>query len=165
MRTVLAVDEMLAAAVRRKIPSAETLDHAAMRDLGDAALPRLRELALRAPGVLVTGGRAWDALPMLRRLRLPRTLPVVLLTPSATWARQAEAARLGVVAIVPCDDGTDTRTAIEREIQIAWSLLRHPSPRPQVVLVQRERRPPVAVLEGRLLRPQVAAWSAKMTRR
>ena len=157
MRTVLAVDEMLAAAVRRKIPGAETLDHVAMRDLGAEALPKLRELALRGPSVLVTGGRQWDALPMLRRLRLPRTLPVVLLTPSATWARQAEAARLGVVAIVPCDDGTDTRLAVITEIELAW-LTSGTVISP--VLVSRERRAPVVVGQSRVLRPQVAAWSA-----
>lgn len=153
MRTVLAVDEMLAAAVRRRLEGeAVVLHRQAMRDLGrHKVVTTLRELVTVRPSVLVIGGRAWDALPMLRRLRLPREVPVVLLTPSATWERQAEACRLGVVSIVPADEGTDTREAIAISATLASASSLAP------VLVARERRP-AALRSASVVAPRVVAW-------
>jgi hypothetical protein len=159
MRTVLAVDEMLGYAVKRELDGdadVEVFDHLRMRDEGMGAV---RAAVLKEPSVLVIGSRAWDALPELRAMRLPRDRPVVLLTPAATWERQATAYRLGVVAIVPCNDGTDTRVAILDEIELAWSASRQPPL--AAVLVERARRSPSVSREGRLIQPQVPAWLAR----
>lgn len=156
MRTVLAVDEMLAVAVKRRLEGeAEVFDRMKMRDLGRRKVPgRLRELVTERPSVLVIGGREWDALPTLRAARIPREVPVVLLTPKATWERHAEASRLGVVAMVPTDDGTDTREAIVDEVRIAWAF----SPPLVPVIVERSRRAPVSSSEASLAVPRVPAW-------
>lgn len=157
MRTVLAVDEMLAAAVRRRLGEegidAVALDHMEMRDLGEQVVSVLRELVMQEPSVLVIGGRAWDALPLLRLLRLPREVPVVLLTPEATWERQAEACRLGAVSIVPANEGTDTREVITLAVCLATASSLAP------VLVARDRRP-AARQSASVVAPRVPAWEA-----
>jgi hypothetical protein len=160
MRTVLAVDELLGYALRRDLDEEpEVFDHATMRRRG---MDAVRAAVLERPSVLVIGSRAWDALPELRAMRLPRDRPVVLLTPAATWERQAEAARLGVVAIVPANEGTDTRAALATEIYLAKACAEPSSLAP--VLVSRERRPLVAPTRSVVLRPPAGAWSAKLRR-
>lgn len=142
MRTVLALDEMLAAAVKKKLGrevETEVLDRVAMRGLGRRrVVPHLRELVTTKPSVLVIGGRGWDALPMLARLRLPQEVPVVLLTPEATWETKAEANRLGVVTVIPLDDGDDTGEIVASEIHVARSLSLEQRTIP--VLIRRSRR-------------------------
>ncbi len=158
MRVILVVDEMLAVAVRKQLDRDPTvIDRQRMRDLGRKVARALRDAVLKCPSVLVIGSSKWDALPMLRRARLPRATPVVLITPSATWERQAEACRLGVVSILPADDGAETANAIAAEINLACQRSSGPLP----VLVQRQRRPPrPSSSEASILAPRVAAWDA-----
>ena len=96
MRTILAIDEMLAAAVRKKlVGTVELYDHRRMRKEGDRSVLCAAE---RGPCVLAIGGARWNPLPWLRVHR-PR-VPVVAVVPEATDAVIAEADILGVPFVV-----------------------------------------------------------------
>lgn len=98
MRTILALDDLLAHAVKPKlIGEVEICNHQTMREKGPDVVQKL----VRRRSVLAIGGAAWDPLPLLRKWRLPPTVHVVMVTPSVT-----EEHRQGVdsaVSIVPAD--------------------------------------------------------------
>ena len=124
MRTVLAVDEMLAHVVAPRLPGeVEVLGHMAMRDLGPLAVARLREMVMERPSVLAIGAKAWDALPMLRQIRLPYRVPVVLLVPEVTWEGTRQAAELDVFSIVPAKPTRKIVSTVAAECVLAWKWL------------------------------------------
>ncbi len=94
MRTVMAVDEMLARLVGERIPGEkETYDRAEMREHGDEIV---RDAVLRSPCVLMIGGMKWNPVRLVASWQLPRTIPVVALVPKIRPAviRRAAAARI-----------------------------------------------------------------------
>ena len=137
MRTVLATDEMLAHAVKRMLPGkADIVGHIEMRDLGRKLLGSLRDRLLGSPSVLVIGGCGWNALPLLRRLRLPASVPVVLIAQAETeWSSAQAASRLRVYSTVATGNRfTGVASAVATECQLAW-VGRHAEPRSRSYLV------------------------------
>lgn len=60
MRSVLAVDMMLAKAVAKKLTGeVRQMDHMAMRDAKGAILRKLRAMLDEVPSVLAIGGKKW----------------------------------------------------------------------------------------------------------
>ena len=161
MRTVLAVDEMLAHAVSPKLPGeVEVLGHMAMRDLGRAeSVATLRRLVLASPSVLAIGGQRWtDALDYIRAMRLPYRVPVVLLAPpESKWELIAPANALGVFSMVPLVIGASgTAATISAACQAAGRWTRRRG-RPRVLqLVERDepRRPATSSPTRLLLLPR-----------
>lgn len=145
LRTVLATDEMLAKLVSKKIDAEiEWIGHDEMHEIGKAkARAKVREAVLREPCVLVIGTVKWDALPDLEAMRLPYSVPVVLVTEEITPERYAQAATLDVFSAVPATmPGISTCVANEALLAHACrlglrsraglrSLLLPPQPRPQ----------------------------------
>ncbi len=138
VRTILAVDELLAGSIKPKLAgSVSTIGHMTMRDLGDGIEDALRELVTARPSVLAIGGRAWDALPLLRRLNLPWAVPIILLTPELTTKRAAACAATHVLSVVPLDGSVSgVASAVSVEVELAkfyWAgVLKRPM-RPVVV--------------------------------
>ena len=96
MKTVLALDELLARALREEIPgSVQIIGRAQMRDDGDEIVKR----AASGKCVLAIGGSKWDPLPWLERWRL--AIPVVVTLPSFDDRTLERAARLRVFSVVP----------------------------------------------------------------
>jgi hypothetical protein len=156
MRTVLAIDEMLAYEVEQRLPGeVARLGHMAMRDCRHVLVQMMRDFLTRYPSVLAIGGRRWDALPLLRELRPhPTTAPVVLVAPEASPACISQAAELGVFSIVPVEDGfTGAASAVAVECQLATAVRRGLLSRPlSPVVVSRDRR---ASSDDRQLAPVV----------
>lgn len=143
MRTILALDEMLAHAVMDKLPqdsSAETIGRFEMNELGDkGSEARLRALVLASPSVLAIGGRQWNALPMLKAMRLPYRVPVVVVAPEGRlWTLAGTAEALRVYSMVPTDrsvSGAGIVASIASECVDAWKWVhrrRKPSDLPRV---------------------------------
>lgn len=137
MRTVLAVDEMLAHQVKGKLKGSEIehIDFASMKAMGENVDARVRQLILAAPAVLVIGGRAWNALPMLRSMKLPVRVPVVLISPAGRlYDLLREATELRAFSMVATDReiiGQGLALSIASETVEAWKRLgrrRKPGP-------------------------------------
>lgn len=149
MRTVLAVDPLLAEAVRKKLPgTVEIYTRERMREEGDDTV---KAAALRAPSVLVVGAKKWSPLRWVERWQLPRTTPVVMLLPSVPDEYLDRAAKAGVYSIVPLDGTVGAlASAVYAEAILAWSSRESPPLLP--VLVGPSPRPrPAAVQPGRVL--------------
>jgi hypothetical protein len=146
MRTVLALDEMLAFEVAPRLPGeVAKLDHMQMREHKKVLVSTLREFLSRYPSVLAIGGRRWDALPLLRELSLADAIPVVLVAPEATTECRETARQLGVVSILPVDgsfSGAASALAVECRLAEAVRLGNLARPLRPVVVV-RSRRPAV----------------------
>jgi hypothetical protein len=117
MRTILAVDELLAHAVRKRLPGEVMIyGHARMREDGDGAvLDALRG----APCVLAIGGARWNPLPWLARWRVPDGVPVIAVVPEASPAVIAQADLLGVPFVVPVD-GDEPARRISVSLRRGW---------------------------------------------
>jgi hypothetical protein len=145
MRTVLAVDELLAHAVRRELEGdVVTVDHMEMRDLGPrGALRRVRQLMIERRSVLVLGGRAWeDPLAFVEALRLQPFVPVILLL-AAGQERPALGWRPRLYSTIPTEGGARLAGTIARQCVDAWAFA-HSRLRPVVtheVVRDEPRRP------------------------
>lgn len=124
MRFVLAVDEMLGHSVKPALPGdVEIVTHQQMRDMGNADAG-LRAVVMRRRCVLAIGGGKWNALPMLRSMKLPYRVPIVLVTPETRLlelAGQAEALR--IFSIVTSDRQMSNALpsrAVAAECVAAW---------------------------------------------
>ena len=143
MRTVLAIDDLLAKAMMEQLPGrADRCSHLAMSEEGDDVALKLVE---RSTCTLVIGGEAWTRSPLdlLERWRLPYKIPVVLLLYKATPEEVARATRLCVFSLVDMHKirrGLPTSLVAECVIAHAWTrghvqralapVLLLPSPRP-----------------------------------
>lgn len=161
MRTVLALDDLLAQAVVAQLPGVtEVFRHTTMRDEGADIV---REAVEAWPCALVLGGQEWDPHPLalLERWRLPYAVPVVLVAPSMNHIDTARAARLDVFSVLDMEKvkrGLPTSIVSECLLAHAWRngivqrpkgpVLVQPSPQP------RSSRPGLApVLRLDQLRP------------
>ena len=161
MRTVLAIDEMLAHAVAAQLPGEiEVFGHMEMRDRGHAVGAELRERVLRSPSVLVIGARAWDPCDMLKKMRLPYEVPVVVVVPSITPERERMSFELDAWAMLPADGSvTGLSGAVADEAVLGWLWTRKRRPRPLApVLLDPQPRRPVARIEAVVVRPEFPAW-------
>jgi hypothetical protein len=126
MRVILAVDEMLAAAVKSKIPGVEVevVDFAAMKGMGEDVDAKVRELVMSSPCVLAIGGRKWNPLKMLKAMKLPYRVPVVVLAPEGrTWTLLGTAEAMRVYSVVSSDrevGGSGIATSLAGECLAAW---------------------------------------------
>jgi hypothetical protein len=144
MRTVLAIDEMLAHEVKPKLRGeVAKLDRMHMREHKRVLIDTIRDFLTRYPSVLAIGGRAWDALPMLHDLRLPSSIPVVLVAPEATRECRDRAHDLGVLSILPVDGSfSGAASALAVECRLAEAVRTGKLVRPlRPVVVVRSRRP------------------------
>lgn len=118
MRTVLAIDEMLAHRVRRLLPGdVEIYSHVRMRDEGDEAV---RRAVLRSQCVLAIGGAAWDPMPWLRQRSISELAPVVAVVPAMTLDIEDAVLALCVPFVVPVDVGEAARR-VSASLRRAWS--------------------------------------------
>src|SRR5690349_10925381 len=79
MRTVMAVDEMLASLVAKRLPGeVEIYGRGEMREDGDDVV---MDAALKSPCVLLIGGMKWNPLRLVASWNLPRSVVVVALVP------------------------------------------------------------------------------------
>lgn len=151
MRTVLALDQLLARSVAAKLRGeVVTCTRQRMRDEGDDAVQRI---VMAAPSALIIGAQNWNPLDLLEAWQLPYEIPVIMVVPSMNWADEVRAARLDVFSIFVADKGyrgLPTSLASESVIAHAWMKggpFRHARP----VVVQPSPRPQVE-MPGRLLR-------------
>jgi hypothetical protein len=159
MRTVLAVDEMLAHAVKRELPGeVEVVGHMRMRALGGLLASTLRGLVMQEPSVLVIGAKLWDPYEDLQEMALPASAAVVALVPTRTDQRDQCAAASGVFLQVAADDPKITET-ISAACLFSWAWLHGRRPRPlSPVLVAPPRRSRGAVHESSVVRVDLPHW-------
>lgn len=145
MRTVLATDEMLAYAVRKKVPGkTEFYDRPWMRKNGDDTV---RDIALASPCVLAIGASQWqpplEQISFLERWQLPDELPVILIVDSLTNDVIERATQVNVYSIVPLDQTAPSHaTYVAAECVLAWAWrlgLRPRPPRSRVVPFRHHR--------------------------
>ena len=170
MRTVLALDDLLAHAVAPQLPgTVMIMGRQEMRRLTrPVAQAKLRGLTLGRPSVLVIGARKWDPWEWLEAMQLPLAVPVVLLEGEHAPARSdGLLSSLGVVATVPAGGSTSgTSSCVADEALLAWRdrLGRSPLSLPPV-RVEPRLRVPRARLEAVILREGVPRWTEEMRRR
>ena len=140
MRTVLAMDEIMAKAVTKRLTGEiEVCTRPRMRDEGDDIV---RELVLRSPCVLAIGATEWNPLDLLERWRLPYEIPVVLVLPVIDWENTVRATRVDAFSVLSVADlkrKLPTSIAAECQIAEAWRQGRLSRPGAPVV-VQRTSR-------------------------
>lgn len=145
MRTVLALDDLLAQAVEDQLPGVKDIcGRQRMRDEGDDVVRRLVE---EGPCVLAIGGAAWepsDLLGLLERWRFPRKVPVVLVMPAVSRENAVRISKLGVYSVFEVDaERRGVATSLVAECLIAHACRRGILKRPVVpVLVQPSPRAP-----------------------
>ncbi len=140
MRTVLAVDDLMARAVAKKLTGEiETCGRVRMRLEGDNVV---RDLVLRSPCVLVIGAKEWDPLDLLEQWRLPYEVPVVLVLPKIDWESTIRATRVDAFSVLSIADlKRKLPTSIVAECQIAEAWRQGRLSRPDApVVVQRTSR-------------------------
>lgn len=118
-RTVLAVDELMAAAIAPMLPGEVVrLSVLGARRTPKAVADMLRPALGESPCVLAIGSWAWNAIPALQRLRVLWERPVVLVTPNLTTTRRRQASALNVFSIVPASDA-DLAQVVAVEVRLA----------------------------------------------
>lgn len=138
MRTVLAVDELLARAVGAKLPGVvEICTRARMRDDGDEVVA---DLVMMVPSVLVIGAKKWDPLDLLEAWLLPPEIPVVLVVPHMSEDIERRASALELFSVVPADRSVRATACLACECRLAWAWLQGRHARPLVP----DARPPQA---------------------
>lgn len=98
MRTVLAIDEMLAHAVAKLLPPGKTEVFGRLR-MHDEGPDCVKNAVLRVPCVLAIGGAMWNPLDLLERWKL--SVPTVALVPEADPDTLRAADRIGVLVVMP----------------------------------------------------------------
>lgn len=132
MRTVLAVDELLAMAVRSKMRRpAEIYGRERMRDEGDRIV---RKAVDEGPCVLAIGGLHWNPLSWLEEWRLPSSVAVVLLLPRISDPIARRAASLRVFSVVPTRMSGIVSCVADECLLAADSLRGFPALRPVLVV-------------------------------
>lgn len=135
MRTVLAIDEMLARAVAKILPgNLEYCCRDRMRSQGDDIV---RELVLAEPCVLVIGGSRWNPLGLLERWGLPATTPVVLLLPRLTRAMKDRTVALGAHSVLSAGRSRKLPTLVSSECLVAHGWAAQPVREPLLRVVAR----------------------------
>lgn len=164
MRTVLALDDLMAVAVKKKLgDGAIPVSRPQMRELGDDVV--LDMLGSR-DAVLAIGGTDWDPLDLLERWRLPERVPVVLVLPWVSWKARARAARVNAFSVLGVNElkrKLPTSLATECRLAAKWLREARKRPYPTVVIqpspLELDPRPARAV-PGRLLHLPVRGVSA-----
>ena len=156
MRFVLALDDLLAKAVSKKLEGrVEIFRHPQMREHGDDIV---RDAVMREPSVLVIGGATWNPLYLLERWRMPYEVPVVVVLPDLEWDRADRAAKINAFSVLSMKElkrKLPTSIVAECDIATAWldGRLSRPS-LPVVVQPSPEQQEPVArSASARILRP------------
>jgi hypothetical protein len=121
VRTVLALDDLLARAVMAQLPGAhDHVSRSQMRDDGDDVV---RDLVSDGPCALVIGADDWNPLDLLERWRLPYAVPIVMVTKTVDHLTMTRAARLRVFSLFAMDSvkrGLPTSIVAECLIAHAW---------------------------------------------
>jgi hypothetical protein len=140
MRTVLAVDDLLASLLaKRLLGEVESYGRCQMRKDGDEIV---LDAARRAPCVLVIGGRRWNPLRLVDSWKLPRTTAVVAIVPRIRPVAIRRAAAAGVLSVTASMPGVVDALADEWVIAAAvLTGLRPRSLRPRVLVADCPPRP------------------------
>jgi hypothetical protein len=140
MRTIMAVDEMLASLVARRVPGkVQFYDRSAMRKKGDDIV---RDAALVSPCVLLIGGMKWNPLRLVASWNLPRTVVVVAVVPRIKPVVVRRAVMAGVFSVTASMHGVADCLADECVLAAATLVgLRPWGRRPRVLIADGPPRP------------------------
>lgn len=131
MRTVLATDEMLAIAIKEKLPGEKLIfDHASMRAKKGTIAKTILQMLDCSSSVLVIGSEKWDAIKTLLLVAPHTKAPIIWIVPETTEERLQQAVSLGVFSVIAADRTSRVSLVAAVEAQLAEHWIAGFAPRP-----------------------------------